>query len=648
MHLKEFDRLIQIMKRLRKECPWDREQTPASLRQYILEEAYETIEAIDGENWGELKKELGDLLLQIVFQAEIAEEEKRFTLPEVIEHINNKLIERHPHVFGEVSVRDAQDVKNNWEQIKVKSEKRKSILEGVPRNLSALLRAQRLQDKASHTGFDWENSRQVIEKIREEIEELQQTASPEETEEELGDLLFSLVNLSRFYKINAEDALRKTIHKFISRFQYIERKIAQQGLDINKVTLEEMDRLWEEAKSLDKPATNVIKKAPSTNGNLSTEKLEQFTSGIINFSELAQLWPFVAEFCQQYFGIENVAVITSQYDISPYQLDYLKGFSEENIKPLLTSQHFALLETLETERKILHKHDLNPDNTIFKIMDRLQISVAIPIVKQQELMAIMFLGNNRNDNRMPQPQLQYLKLMGSQIAFAMANIRSIQETVQSQKMAGLGMFASQLAHDFRSFISITKTLNRENERLARHAAYMEKMVQDLLNYARQQELKLTGVNINDLLEMTLDIIQTPPSLKIEKHYTPDLPKLSLDIHQMRRVFTNLFENSIRAMRTNPSGRIKITTKELRPLSRFRRNPWIYIEILDEGIGIPEEYLERIFDPFFTTRKNEGGNGLGLAIVKQVIARHSGFIDVASKTGKGTIFSIRLPHRNIKS
>jgi MazG family protein len=646
MHLKEFDRLVQIMKRLRKECPWDREQTPESLRQYILEEAYETIEAIDGENWNELKKELGDLLLQIVFQAEIAAEEKRFTLPEVIEHINNKLIERHPHVFGEVSVRNAEDVKNNWEQIKVKNEERKSVLEGVPRNLSSLLRAQRLQDKASHVGFDWENPRQVIEKIREEIEELQQTTSPEETEEEIGDLLFSLVNLSRFYKISAEDALRKTINKFISRFQYIEQKIAEGGFDINKVTLEEMDRLWEEAKSLDKQAANVIKKAPSPNGNLSAEKLEQFSAGIINFTDLSQLWPFVGEFCKQHLGIAKLAIITSQYDISPYQIDYLDGFSEENIKSLLTSQHFALLEKLEIERQLLDKHDLRPDDIIFKIMDQLNISAAIPIVKQKELMAIILLGRVTKDTPLTQQQLHHLKLIGSQIAFAMANIRSIREMVQSQKMAGLGMFASQLAHDFRSFISITKTLNRENERLARHAAYMEKMVQDLLNYARPQELKLTGLNINDLLEMTLDLIQTPPWLRIEKHYTPDLPKLNLDIHQMRRVFTNLLENSIRAMRNNESGRIKITTKELRPLTKFRRNPWIYIEILDQGIGIPEEYLERIFDPFFTTRKNEGGNGLGLAIVKQIITRHSGFIDVASKPGKGTIFSIRLPHRNV--
>lgn len=249
MHLKEFDRLVQIMKRLRKECPWDREQTPETLRQYILEEAYETIEMIDGGNWDELKKELGDLLLQIIFQAEIAEEESRFTLAEVIEHINHKLIERHPHVFGDTTVHSAAEVKDNWEQIKLKSEKRKSVLEGVPKTLSALLRAQRLQDKASQVGFDWEDPAGVLDKVQEEIAELRAGASPREIEEEIGDLLFSLVNLCRFQGVSAEDALRKTTEKFINRFQYIEQKLAERQQPLKSVPLEVMEQLWQEAKS---------------------------------------------------------------------------------------------------------------------------------------------------------------------------------------------------------------------------------------------------------------------------------------------------------------------------------------------------------------------------------------------------------------
>ena len=249
----EFKRLIQIMHRLRKECPWDRKQTPQSLRQYILEEAYEAVEAIDNQDWEELKKELGDLLLQIVFQAEIAQETNRFTLKDIIHHINEKLIRRHPHVFGETEVSSAEEVKENWEQIKVEQEKRESLLEGVPRQLSALLRAQRLQDKASQVGFDWQDARDVMKKFREEVAELETALSrneQEEIEDELGDILFSVVNLARFYRVNAEDALRKTISKFISRFEYIEKKLRKQNKSVYNSSLEEMDKLWEESKKI--------------------------------------------------------------------------------------------------------------------------------------------------------------------------------------------------------------------------------------------------------------------------------------------------------------------------------------------------------------------------------------------------------------
>lgn len=251
MYLQEFDRLVQIMSRLRKECPWDRKQTPETLRQYILEEAYETVETIDSGNWDELRRELGDLLLQIVFQAEIAQENDRFTLAEVIAGISDKLVERHPHVFGDVSVEDADEVADNWEQIKLKSEKRKSILQGVPKNFSALLRAQRIQDKASQVGFDWDNPEDVIGKVKEEIDEVQESDTPEALEMELGDVLFSIVNYCRFRNINAEDALRKTTNKFITRFQYIEQKLAEENQSVRDADLDTMEALWEQAKSTD-------------------------------------------------------------------------------------------------------------------------------------------------------------------------------------------------------------------------------------------------------------------------------------------------------------------------------------------------------------------------------------------------------------
>jgi XTP/dITP diphosphohydrolase len=249
----EFEKLIKIMHQLRKDCPWDRKQTPESLRQYILEEAYEAVESIDNADWEELKKELGDLLLQIIFQAKIAEETDRFTLTEIIQTINYKLIERHPHVFGNQKVKNADEVKENWEKIKLSKENRQSILEGIPKNLSGLLRAQRLQDKASQVGFDWEEVQGTLEKIKEEIKELETAIldkSSEEIENEIGDLIFSVINLARFQKINAEDALRKTINKFISRFQYIETRLSQKNKSVYDSTLEEMDKLWEKSKGV--------------------------------------------------------------------------------------------------------------------------------------------------------------------------------------------------------------------------------------------------------------------------------------------------------------------------------------------------------------------------------------------------------------
>jgi len=247
----KFSDLIEIMYKLRKECPWDKEQTPESLRQFILEETYEVLETIDLQNWDALAKELGDLLLQIVFQAVIGEEEGRFTLDDIISHINNKMIERHPHVYSDVSVTGPHDVARNWEHIKVRSEKRRSLLSGVPKETPALIRAQRLQEKASHVGFDWEKRDDVIAKIDEELDELKDAISENNDEniaEELGDFLFSVVNLSRFLGMAAEDSLRKTNEKFISRFQKIESHYNQDYDLMKSATLEELDKIWNEAK----------------------------------------------------------------------------------------------------------------------------------------------------------------------------------------------------------------------------------------------------------------------------------------------------------------------------------------------------------------------------------------------------------------
>ena len=247
-----FERLLEIMKKLRVECPWDRAQTHDSIKGHTIEEAYEVVEAIDHKDYDELRTELGDLLLHVVFHAEIAEGDGRFAIGDVLQAIIEKLIRRHPHIFGDVVVENANDVKRNWEQIKM-DEGRESVIDGIPDVLPALLKAHRMQDKASKVGFDWPHRDDVWKKVEEEVGELRDAIgnqTKDEIEEEFGDLLFSLVNYARFVDVNPEDALRKTIQKFSRRFRHIEKRLKDAGKDIHSSSLEEMDRYWEEAKSL--------------------------------------------------------------------------------------------------------------------------------------------------------------------------------------------------------------------------------------------------------------------------------------------------------------------------------------------------------------------------------------------------------------
>jgi len=245
-----FTEFVDIVKKLRLECPWDKEQTNDSIKAATIEEAYEVLESIDNKDFNELKKELGDLLFHIVFHSVMAEELNQFKLEEVIESIKEKLIRRHPHVFGETVVEGSDDVKKNWEAIKLE-EGRESVLEGVPENLPSLQRAHRLQEKAAKVGFDWERKEDVWKKVIEEIEEMHKSEKEEtrkELENEIGDVFFALVNYARFLNINPEYALRKTNKKFINRFSYVEKKIKETGRKINESNLEEMDKYWEESK----------------------------------------------------------------------------------------------------------------------------------------------------------------------------------------------------------------------------------------------------------------------------------------------------------------------------------------------------------------------------------------------------------------
>jgi len=255
MHTREeklaaFGRLLDIMDDLRAKCPWDMKQTMESLRHLTIEETYELGDAILDGDIDEVKKEIGDILLHMVFYAKIGSETQDFDIADSLNFICEKLISRHPHIYGDVEAADEETVKANWEKLKLK-EGKKSVLEGVPKSLPSLVKAQRIQDKARGVGFDWEHDHQVWDKVQEELREFEaeaQKGSPK-TEEEFGDVLFALINYGRFLDINAEDALEKTNRKFIRRFQFLETESAKDGKQMGEMTLKEMDVYWERAKS---------------------------------------------------------------------------------------------------------------------------------------------------------------------------------------------------------------------------------------------------------------------------------------------------------------------------------------------------------------------------------------------------------------
>ena len=252
--LKALDRLLTIMDELREKCPWDKKQTIESLRHLTIEETYELGDAILENNLSEIKNELGDLLLHIVFYSKIGSETNDFDFEDVANSISDKLISRHPHIYGDVRVNNEEEVKQNWESLKLK-EGKKSVLEGVPKSLPALVKASRIQDKVAGVGFDWEEPQQVFDKVKEELQELDDEISKnnaDKIEAEFGDVLFSMINYARFLKINPENALERTNKKFIKRFQYLEKKAKQLNKPIKDMTLSEMDIYWEEAKKIKK------------------------------------------------------------------------------------------------------------------------------------------------------------------------------------------------------------------------------------------------------------------------------------------------------------------------------------------------------------------------------------------------------------
>ena len=252
--LEAFKRLLNIMDDLRNQCPWDKKQTIHTLRNLTIEETYELAESITANDWQGIKEELGDVLLHMIFYSKIGEEQEQFSIADVLNAQCEKLIHRHPHIYGDVKVKDEEEVKKNWEQLKLK-EGKKSVLQGVPQGLPAMIKAFRIQEKAAQVKFEWENTQQVWNKVEEEMMELKEVFSTPDydklrLEDEFGDLMFSMINLSRFIHIDPENALERTNKKFIHRFQYIEAKAKEQNKSLKEMTLEEMDALWNEAKLL--------------------------------------------------------------------------------------------------------------------------------------------------------------------------------------------------------------------------------------------------------------------------------------------------------------------------------------------------------------------------------------------------------------
>jgi len=258
-HLKAFKRLLDIMDDLRSQCPWDRKQTLDSLRYLTIEETYELSDAILEKDMDEIKKELGDIMLHMVFYAKIGSEQNAFDISDVLNGISEKLVHRHPHIYSDVEVQNADEVADNWEAIKMKEKGRKSALSGVPKSLPAMVKAHRIQEKVKGVGFEWEEKSQVWDKVVEEQNELRHEvnngADHEKMEDEMGDLLFALINYARYIGVNPEDALERTNKKFTRRFRYIEEQAHKKGKNLREMTLGEMDELWNEAKSGEKPST---------------------------------------------------------------------------------------------------------------------------------------------------------------------------------------------------------------------------------------------------------------------------------------------------------------------------------------------------------------------------------------------------------
>lgn len=374
----------------------------------------------------------------------------------------------------------------------------------------------------------------------------------------------------------------------------------------------------------------------------SSRDVTRFVQDLYKYLNWDRLGSYVCNYLTIRFGSNRVALITKSVGSEPFKILGVINFLENELMRLLNSKDIKWFDYLGGDESVLMIDGLPRNSVIELAFQSYKIGAIIPLKDAGKVNGMIIISDDVSTPAFTSSDIKELELLAVQINLALEQITLTEKYYENEKMAEIGSFASQLAHDFRSFLSIIQLAPESTPLLKDLARQTGNMIQDLLTFVRPGELKLMPTDFNAMIESSIQMINVPEQVKIEKNYEKNLPEIASDINQMHRVFSNLLNNAVRAVMAKEGGRIKITTRMLRTFNVFEKIEWIYVEILDEGEGIPERNLEKIFKPFFTSYKDRGGSGLGLSIVKKIIEAHGGTIDVTSVIGKGTAFNIRMP------
>lgn len=374
----------------------------------------------------------------------------------------------------------------------------------------------------------------------------------------------------------------------------------------------------------------------------SARDVTRFVQDLYKYLNWDRLGSYVCNYLTIRFGANRVALITKSVGSEPFKILGAINFLENELMRLLNSKDIKWFDFLGGNETVLMIDGLPRNSVIELAFQSYKIGAIIPLKDAGKVNGMIIISDDVSTPAFTSSDIKELELLAVQINLALEQITLTEKYYENEKMAEIGSFASQLAHDFRSFLSIIQLAPESTPLLKDLARQTGNMIQDLLTFVRPDELKLMPTDFNAMIESSIQMINIPGQVKIEKNYEESLPEIASDINQMHRVFSNLLNNAVRAVMAKEGGRIKITTRVLRTFNVFEKIEWVYVEILDEGEGIPERNLDKIFKPFFTSYKDRGGSGLGLSIVKKIIEAHGGTIDVTSVIGKGTAFNIRMP------